>query len=118
MDEVVSRTRTSVTHKPARNQFGVRAKRGPGPNVTPSLSFLFRAGVLLLSPAKRPYFVALNPFTFEVRKNLILVFRTRPTNVHQQLRHGILCRTRHSHGGSNAVALDQTGNDFHSIRIY
>ena len=107
-----SAARIPLPHEPARDDLRVSAKRCPGPYVPkPELPLQVLRDVLLLRVAEGPNLIALNPATGQVPKVGILVLRGGLPNFGQEAQDGPLRHAGHAAGRTNAVSLDEGGNN-------
>jgi len=109
---------TSITtaNQPGNDEFGVSVDGGPGPHVPYAFRILhLQRHILLLGVAEAPNLIALDPATVQACDVFLLVHLARPSQVHEELKHGPLGRAGHAASGANRVPLHQGGNDLGSL---
>jgi hypothetical protein len=83
--EVIRRARVTAANKPAWHKFRFRIQRRPSPHAANAIfpAHFFRQ-VFVFGINETPNFVALNPFAFQIAKNLVLIRGADAASIAQQ----------------------------------
>ena len=113
--EVIRATRIALANEPAGNQFRVRTNCSPSPNIACALFLHFNGAILFLCSDETPNLIGLEALTFQIHESSVLILGAGATEIAEKFHDCIFRDASHARGGTNAVALNQAGNNLRSL---
>jgi hypothetical protein len=92
---------------PTWNKLCIRVQRGPSPRIAPVFALMLWADLLLFAADETPYFIALNPATFQIAKGSILIIGTDCADLTEQFYNRVFCRISQPASGAYGIPLNQ-----------